>query len=208
MSARIQKLRERIQKIVGVNDSTVTPVDIDDSLNDVQRTIAQRTLCLETTGTITTDSNGTANEPTGFYRLKYIQFADGTLLFPKEVDVREYDNLQRILFTNISTTVQFYKHWDGQITFFPNPAVQTYTIYYYALPTTTISSSVDPEIPEYMDEALQYGALSQLLLLKNDDANIIRADKYGNMFNEQLNLIEKFYRKSKTNSNEVYYHET
>ena len=204
MSARIQKIRERIQKIVGVNDSTVTPVDIDDALNDIQRNIAQKTLCLETTGTLTVTA-GTASEPTGFFRLKYIQLPDNTLIFPKEVDAREFDNLQRVLFTNISTTVQFYKHWDGTFTFFPNPGTTTYTVYYYALPTTTISESVDPEIPEYMDEALMYGALSQILLYKNDADNFARADKYAKLFDDQLNLMEKMWRKSKTNSNEVYY---
>jgi len=207
MSARITKLFERCQKIVGVNDPSVTPVDIYDGLNDVQRQIAQRLLCLEATSTITTNSSGVASEPDGYYRLKRIVLPDNSYIFPKEIDVQEYDVLQHLLFTDISTSVQYFKRWNGSFTFFPNPGVQTWTIYFYKNPTTTITSSDDPEIPEYMDEALLYGTLGQLLLYKNSAEGLAASKMYRDLYEREMkNLVDR-WRGSKTNSNEIYYHD-
>lgn len=207
MSTRITKLVERCQKIVGVNDASVTPVDIYDGLNDVQRQISQRLLCLEATSTITTNSSGVASEPTGFYRLKRIVMPDNTYIFPKEIDVEEYDVLEHLLFTNIATRVQYYKRWNGSFTFFPNPGVQTWAIYYYKNPTTTISASDDPEIPEYMDEALFYGTIAQILLYKNTPEAFAASKMYRDMHDREMKTLIERWRATKTNSNTIYYHD-
>lgn len=207
MSTRITKIYERIEKIVGVNDAASTSVDIYDSLNDVQRNIAIDTLCLESSSTITTNSSGVATEPTGYFRLKRIVFPDNTEIFPVELDVQEYDVIQHQLFTNISTTVQYYKRWNGSFTFFPNPGVQTWTIHFYKTPTSTIDASTDPEIPQYMDKMLEYGAITQLLLYKNDEASLAKAQMYTALYEGERARRIAEWRRTKTVSNEIYYHD-
>ena len=204
------KLYERIAKVVGVSNPQVTDVDIYDSLNDVQTQVAQRLLCIEKSGTLTVTS-GVASVPTGFFRLKRIVMPDGTAIFPQEIDVQEYDTFEHLLFTNIANTVQYYKIWNSQITFFPTPANTTYTVFYYGIPTTTIvgtptsASEVEPELPSYMDECLRYGALSDLLAQSNDDKSLAKASYYKQQYDEELSRLEKTWRKTKTVSNQIYY---
>ena len=202
--ARSVKLYERVAKVVGVSNPQVTDVDIYDSLNDVQDQICQRLLCLEKTGTLTVTS-GSATVPTGFFRLKRIVMPDGTTIFPQEIDVQQYDTIQHLLFTNINNSVQYYKIWNSTVTFFPQPTDGSYTVYYYGLPTTDIATAVEPEVPSYMDEALRYGCLADMFGQMGTDVGLKNSLFWKDQFDQELNRLEKVWRKTKTVSNQVYY---
>lgn len=207
MAVRGTLLSDKIQRIIGINDERVPKTLIFDSINDTQKQIAQRLLCLEGSGNITTDANGAASLPSGFFRLKRLVLSDNNQIFPKEVDVENYDILQHLLFSNISTTIQYYKIWDGSITLFPNPGINTYTMFFYALPTTTISASVDPEVPDYMDDCLRFGALSDLWNYKEGEEAILLAQYWKRLFDEEMDRLEQMWRKTKTVFNTIQYHD-
>ena len=203
--ARGQKLYERVAKIVGVSNPQVTEIDIFDSLNDTQDQICQRLFCLEKSATITTDINGTASVPTGFLRLKRIVMPDGTQIFPKELDVMEFDLLQHLLFTNISNTIQYYKIWNGVITLFPTPSIQSYTMYYYGLPTTDISASVEPEVPYWMDDCIRFGCTADMLVQLGDEKSLPKAQYWKQLYDEEVKRLLEVWRGTKTVSNVISY---
>lgn len=202
--ARSVKLYERIAKIVGVSNPQVTDVDIYDSLNDIQDQICQRLLCLEKSGTLTVAS-GVATVPTGFFRLKRIVMPDGTAIFPQEVDVEQFDTMQHLLFTNYANTVQYYKIWNSQITFFPTPTNTTYTVYYYGLPTTDIATAVEPEVPSYMDDCLRFGTTADMLVQIGDEKALAKASYWKQLFDEEMKRLMEVWRRTKTVSNQIYY---
>ena len=202
--ARSVKLYERVAKIVGVSNPQVTDVDIYDSLNDVQDQLCQRLLCLEKSGTLTVTS-GVASVPTGFFRLKRIVMPDGTAIFPQEVDVQQFDTMQHLLFTNYANTVQYYKIWNDQITFFPTPTNTTYTVYYYGLPTTEIAIAVEPEVPSYMDDCLRFGCTADMLAQIGDEKALAKANYWKNLYDEEMKRLMEVWRRTKTVSNQIYY---
>jgi len=159
---------------------------------------------LEKSGTLTVAS-GSASVPTGFFRLKRIVMPDGTAIFPQEIDVQQFDTMQHLLFTNLANTVQYYKIWNGTITFLPTPANGSYTFYYYGLPTTDIATAVEPEIPAYMDDCLRLGALADVMMQINSKEAIAKAGLYKRLYDEEYDRLLRTWRATKTTSNTVVY---
>lgn len=172
---------------------TVTPTQIFDLAQEAQRRLATELLCLEKDATVTFTS-GVGAEPTGFYRLKQIQLPTTQTWQPTEVSAEQYDDLLRGYFSGGQTPAWFWR-WNGSIRLFPVPATGDYTVYYYGIPTTTISVSVDPETPSYMDDALMFYAIRELAVAagKNDLVGF-----YGKMFESERDRLQGMWRKSKS----------
>lgn len=137
-----------------------------DVLQNGQTRLAADLLCIEKSGTLTTVS-GVASEPTGFYRAKLVKLPTGQWLQLNEVSVPDFDLLERNVIGTAEQTPLYYKRWAGSITLWPTPADTSYTFYYYGVPSTTVSSSVEPETPTYMDDALCFWTVKELSAVVN-----------------------------------------
>lgn len=162
--------------------------------------LAERILCLEQSGTITIDANGDASTPAGFYRLKQIVMPTNVRFQPTELDPQRFDLVKRQLFSAATTYVQWYKIWGNgaTISFYPVPAIATWTILYYGLPTTTPSASVDPETPARMDRMIEYYVCSDILPI--DQSVPFRA-----LYNQELEREFLSQRRTKTVNNQISY---
>lgn len=148
--------------LLGVNDFRLTPANVFAHIDDAQRILAEELLCLEKSTAVLAFTSGAATEPTGFYRIKLLVLGSGTTIQPTEISVEEYDGLDRTTPTVGYITGQFYKRWAGTITTFPALDDGNYTMYYYGVPTTNASTSVDPEISAVFDNCIQYYVAMQL----------------------------------------------
>lgn len=163
MATRAKKIRDRIRFVDKESPNKL----IYSVMTSIERKLAEETLCLESSDTIAV-SSGTAtyDEPSNFYRLKLISLPSGQTFTPEEIDKVALDNLQRNSWTVTAQRPYYFNRWEGQITFYPSPnASATYTVYYFRVPSYELGESVDPETPSYMDTALEYGTLADLLPL-------------------------------------------
>jgi hypothetical protein len=156
-----------------------------DIMGDYVTKMAQEFHCLETSSTLTVSSSA-ASEPTGFLKFKQIELDTDLYIQPKEIDVKDYDILQRRDYTDPIQTPLYYKRWNGTITFFPAVTSDSYTAYWYTLPTTTPSATVDPETPAQYDKAIEYGAISEVAVMagRNDLAGL-----YLKRYEEEMDRI-------------------
>lgn len=156
-----------------------------DIIGDYATKIAQELYCLETSSVLTVTSSATS-EPTGFLKLKQIVLGTDLYIQPVELDVSDYDILTRNSYVDPVQTPLYYKRWAGTITFFPAVASDSYTTYWYTLPTTVPSSTVDPETPAQYDKAIEYGVISEVAIMagRNDIA-----DRYNERYLRELDTI-------------------
>jgi hypothetical protein len=151
-----------------------------DLIGDSAMNIAQDTLCLEKLLTVNvTDSE--IQEPDGFFRPKLIQISSNLSMQLVELDVEDFDALSRYTFAGTAQTPLYFKRWNGVITLNPTVASGDYPIYYWAIPTTEPSRTVDPETPIYMDNAIVYKCVAELapIIGKMDLVNLY-TKKYEN----------------------------
>lgn len=173
---------------------------IHDQIQRAQTILAEETLCLESTGTLTVSSNS-ATQPTDFYRLKLIRMPSLQWYQAQEIDVGEWDQISRLIKFAVGT--QWYYRWNGTIKFYYNLADGSYDVYYYALPSTTVSTSVDPVVPAYMDNALTLFAVKELLPIAG---KADRAGFYEAKYREEMERVMRSYRRSKGSiRNKVHY---
>lgn len=202
MATRAKKIRNRIRLIVGADNGTVPNKLIYDRMDAVQRRLAEESLCLERSEDVSIVS-GTADydTPTGYFKLKHIQLSSGTTVEPQEVTRQEFNELTRV---GVATTAQLYfTRWNNQISFYPTPSSSdTWTFYYYALPVYTLGRSNDPETPTYMDDAIEYGALSELLPLAK---NFELGQFYDGKFRMEEQRVKDSWRTTKNNIHQVRY---
>jgi hypothetical protein len=164
-----------------------------DVAQEGQKRLAADFLCIEKSASVTFTS-GSGAEPTGFYRLKQIKLPTTQVWQPTEVTGEQYDDLLRGYFSG-GQTPSWYWRWGGNILLYPVPSTGSYTVYYYGLPTTTISTSVDPETPSYMDEALIFWTVKELAdgAGKKDMIGL-----YEGKYRAELERLRDVYRRSKT----------
>jgi len=198
---RSKKIFDRIKLLMGV-DHTLDDSLVFQIMTEAQTDIAEGNLCIETSDTLPILSNtATYDEPNGFYRLKLIALSNGLVIEPEEVDKKEMDNIQKLSpFIGVGRIV--YTRWNGQITFYPTPsATDTYTLYYYAIPTAAMSQSSEPQTPPIFDKAIQYGALIDIFLLtgKQDQVPL-----YTSLYGQELQRAMTSWRRTKTTSLEIY----
>lgn len=205
---RTDKIRSKVRLALGMVDSDLPiPVDLDtlvhDTIDDYQKRIAEELLCIETSANLTITS-GTTSEPAGYFRLKQIVLPTGSTLQVEEVDVSEYDNITRITpFPSIQKPIYF-KRWAGTWTFYPTPDNGTWSCFYYKVPSTNVSTSVDPETGTQFDKAIEYGVIS-------DIAPVIRrpdlTDLYTILYTQEMNRLRSAWRRTKNNNHTIYYNE-
>ena len=207
-TGRGQRLRDRVKSIIGITDTTVSDSMVYAHLNDSQQRVAENTLCLERIGTLTLTS-GVAPEPSDYFRMKLIVLASGKILQPIEVDVVEFDSASRLNPQNTFYTPIVYKRWVNTsnvnvITFFPTPTDPSYTLLYYAVPSTSIASNLDPEVPKRYDDVLVYDALTELLPIVGK----FELSTYYRSLSEQV-LATQFLstRKQKTQSSQIAFYD-
>lgn len=164
--------------------------------------IAEETFCLETSSNLTVTSSA-GSEPTGFLRLKLIELDSDLYIQPKEVDLVDYDIIVRNNYTDPIQTPLYYKRWNGTITFHPAVATDTYPIYWYSRPTTTPSSTTDPETPSQYDKAIEFGTISEIApMVGRQDLMRLYIDRYE----QELNTIAMNKGRTSTVELEVLYH--
>lgn len=172
-----------------------------DIIGDYATKIAQELFCLETSSTLTVSSS-TVSEPTGFLKFKQIQLDTSLLIQPVELDVEEYDRVSRSQITDWVQTPLYYKRWGGTITFFPAVTSASYTAYWYKIPTTTPSSSIDPETSAQYDKAIEYGVVMDVATMAGrNDLNAMYEEKYQ----RELEIIETNRSRTDTVPLEVSY---
>lgn len=161
---RTKKIFERVRLFTGIENIDKIPDSlIYFTIDDFQKKLAEETLSIESSANLSIIS-GVVAEPVGFYRLKFIQIAGTAIkLIPKEITLEEYDLLNRYyLGLAGSLTQYFFKRWGGTLTFYPSPGTVGWTGYYYKLPSTNVSISIDPETPARYDKVLEYGTIADL----------------------------------------------
>jgi len=197
---RTKRIRDKVRMYVGVDEVKITQALIFLTIDDYQRRIAEETLCIEGSASLSV-SNGTVSEPSGFYRLRFIELPDSQILQLREVDLEEFDGLEKSTLSAIQTPAYF-KRWNGTITFYPNPGTASYTAWYYKIPSTNVSASVDPETPARFDDAIKYGVLSELLPLVEKSG-----EYYRQLYAQELGRALNSHRRTKTLPLELYAHE-
>lgn len=195
-TTRTGRLFSQVQVILGSVDPAnlkrvfnILPAQlIYDKLDEGQVRLASDLLCLEKSATLTVTS-GTTTEPTGFYRAKLLKLPTGQWLQLEEVDIDNFDLLERNVIGTAEQTPLYFKRWNGTITFWPSPGSASYTLYYYGIPTTSIEQAVEPEVPAYMDQAILYWAVKELAPIANRTDLIV---PYSTMWEqENFKLISR-----------------
>jgi hypothetical protein len=202
--SRSTKIIDKAMLVVGQNNPVASDVLLYKVATDVSRRIAEETLSIETSDTLSiTASETDYDEPSGFYRLKALHTPGSTLFGTQEVDRSELDTIEQNT-PNLGGGTICFARWGGQMRFYPQPSAGTYTLYYYGLPTSTMSSSSEPETPSYQDDLIFYGLMCEILpLVGKFDMVQYYESKYGQEFQRCLNS----HRRTKTTSLEIYPHE-
>lgn len=173
------------------------------TIDSYQKRIAEEVLCLEGKTDLSINSSGEATEPSGFYRLKFIERPSSLRInfAPEEVDPVEFDYIKRVITGSGGLSQYYFKRWNGTLTFHPNPGAVTWTIHYYKVPTTNVSSTVDPEIPTMFDKALEYAVISELMPFAE---KFEAAQYYRGLFEMELNRVRTSFRRTKTVGLSIY----
>ena len=175
-------------------------------MTDVSRRLAEETLCIEQSEDLTVVA-GTElyDEPDGFYRMKHLKVPSGALLVLQESEIDEINTIRTDIPNSFAQAPTYFYRWNGQIGLFPAPqAAGTYTVYYYALPVTELSTSVSPATPYYMDDAIKYGVLAELLpILGKDNQGVM----YRQFYEGQLARAVNRHAATKSNSHNILYHD-
>ena len=175
-------------------------------MTDVSRRLAEETLCVEKSEDITVVA-GTElyDEPDGFFRMKHLKVPSGALLTLTESEIDEINSIKTEIPNSYAQAPTYYYRWEGQIGLFPAPqASGTYTAYYYAIPDTELSASLEPETPYYMDDAIRYGVLAELLpiLGKGQEATF-----YLQRYEQYVAKAKVTHRTTKSNQHGILYHD-
>jgi hypothetical protein len=176
---RSRRIFARVQLIcaggIGNLQALLTQIPEDtiyDIMGDISQKIAMESLCIEKLETVLVSSS-TIAEPDAFFRGKLLQLDTNLSFQLVEIDVEDFDNVSRYTFSGAAQTPLYYKRWNGTITLYPSVTSDYYPLYYYAIPQTTPSRTIDPETPVYMDKAVEYGTIAEVAIMagKNDIAS-------------------------------------
>lgn len=166
-----------------------------DKLKQAETKLAVELLCIEKTTTTLATVSGVASEPSGFYRAHLLEAPSGEWLQLNEVTVGDFDLLTRNVIGTAEQTPLYYKRWAGSITLWPTPSDGNHTMHYYGIPTTTPSTTVDPETPSYMDEMLLWMMLKEAaVVVGNNELAVFYERKYANELSDTM----KAWRRTKT----------
>jgi len=204
---RSKKIKDRIKLITGISNTEMPDSMIYSIADTIVERIAEETLSIQRNDTLAITS-GVASEPTGLFRIKIVVMPSSTYLQPIEVDAITFDEYSRVSPVSSSFIPKIYKRWIDtsgikKLTFFPSETA-TYSILYYAIPTTNISSSIDPETPTKYDNLIYYGVLSELLPIKGK-LDIATYDR--GLFINELETSKNLQRKEKSTTNLISFYD-
>ena len=200
---RSDKIRDKVKTITGLTETYIQDVLIFLLLDEVQRDVAEETLCIESSGTLTiVASTASYAEPTGFYRSMKLALPSTMIVPITEIDYDEYDRISKVSTTSASQSPIYFTRWAGNVIFYPTPSTSgTYTWYFWKIPSTTTSTSIDPETPARMDTLLFYGVMYKILPHKQDFKG---AEYYRSLYETELLKEKKRQRGSKSMSLPIY----
>lgn len=199
---RTDKIHDRVRLVLGIDAIDKIPSNLlYGKIDDLQRRIAEDALCIEGSASLVV-SGGTVSEPSGFFRFKQIVLGTGSKIQPTELDVNEYDALTRI---SPSTTgaEEFFKRWGGTLTFYSLDN-GTYTAFLYKVPSTNVSTTVDPETPQTFDLAIEYGTVAELAPLVG---GMEIAGNYYALYEKEFRRALNAWRRTKDKGFSIYYHD-
>ena len=204
---RSKKIKDRIKLITGISNTEMPDSMIYSIADTIVERVAEETLSIQKNDTLTVTS-GVASEPTGLFRIKVVVMPSSTYLQPIEVDAITYDEYTRVNPISSAFVPKIYKRWVDaneakKLTFFPSETA-TYSILYYAIPTTNISSTIDPETPTRYDNLIYYGVLSELLPM---NGKLDVATYYRGLFINELEVNKNLQRKEKSTTNLISFYD-
>ena len=128
----------------------------------------------------------------------------GSTLQVEEVSIEEYDYITRSITFPAPQKPLYFKRWNGTFTFYPTPSDNSYTLFFWKIPTTNMSSSVDPETPAVFDPVLEYMSVSKLapFVGKFDLVPI-----YDGLYRREMDHAVESRRRTKRSSHSIYYHD-
>jgi len=179
---RSKNILSRIRALMGQMDDAEDNNDMIFALATAKMIdIAETIMCVESSMTLAVVANtasydltldGSSNA-TGFFRKKLLAPPLSSLITIEELDINDFDNLQRYAGTSPGLPTWYIKIFAGTLTFYPTPtATQSWTLYFYKSPTTTISKTVAPETPSSFDSAICACVASQLWAQKGAKAQV------------------------------------
>lgn len=203
---RSKKIKDRVKLILGV-DTEISDSGIYSIADTITQNIAEETLSIEKNASLSVVS-GVADEPNGLFRIKIVVMPSSTYLQPIEVDVITYDEYSRVNPISSAFVPKIYKRWVNtsgvnKLTFFPSETA-TYSVLYYATPSTNISDSIDPETPSRFDNLIYYGVVSELLPIKN---KLEEATYFIQLYKQEIELVKNSQRKKTAVSNIIQYYD-
>jgi len=176
---RSAQILSRVRTLLGQIDDTEPSNDLIFALATLKMIeIAEEHLCVEASATIPIVSGTAAYNLTsfdagvtqsGFFRLKLLAPPIASLVTIEEQDIVDFDFQKRYGRTSTGLPVWYIKIYDDTLTFNPTPGTtESWTIYFFKSPTTTLSKTIGPETPSSFDTAIAYGAASELALRKGN----------------------------------------
>lgn len=174
--------------------------------------IAETYCCVEATGTLAVVANtadydltsfDSGTTQSGFFRKKLLSPPMSSRATIQEQDVNEWDFQKRYGRVTTGLPLFYIKIFKNILTFNPTPtATESWTLYYYKSPTTTISKSVAPETPSSFDSAIACDVAAHLWAQKgNEKASLMYATKAAN---EEARGVES-WRARKTEAIQITY---
>lgn len=165
---RSRQLRSNIQRALGDEAGLGIGLSsrIYDTLNRIQRRIAEDALAIETVGTISLlAGTETYAFPTGFITERLLRVQDSTLELEK-INMDRVEELKR-LGSSTGDQVLYYYKWNDSFGFLTSSgsapsAAATVDVYYWRTPAELISDTIDPIINSRWDTCLFYGAVAEL----------------------------------------------
>lgn len=195
---RSKNILTRVRIALGNPDDLKMPSDnIFFIATEKQRDIAETYMVLESSMDLSIVANTAdydltgGSVPTGFFRKKLIAPPSGSRSIIFELDVNEFDFYKR--YTRVSTglPIWYVKIWQGTLTFFPTPtATETWKLFFYKSPITTISKTVAPELSSSFDSAIVFATVMEL-----DPAQF---EKYLPLYEQALERAINSYRATRT----------
>jgi hypothetical protein len=201
---RTDKITDRVQLLLGLKDFKLADVNVYGQIDDAQRRLCEELLCLEKSTAALAFTSGAASEPSGFYKIKQLVLSSTAVYQPTEVSVEDYDAITRQSPTTGFQTGEFYKRWGGTITTYPALSNGNYTMYYYGIPTTNVTTSVDPETPAILDKCIEYLVATELAPYVGKQDLIAG---FGIAYSQELERVRHSWSRTKPSGYNVVYHD-
>jgi hypothetical protein len=206
---RSDQIKDKVRLITGVDNARVPDSQIFVYIDEAQRYICEEVLCLEVSASLAIVSGtSTYDMPAGFYRLKSLNLTSTKLIPIREVDQEELNYLKKNYVGFAGQTPSWFSIFgydasmNQQIEFYPTPnANETYTVKYYAIPSTNATTLIDPETPARFDVLIEFRIMATLFPIQS---KFQEATYYWGLFYDELKRAKSSWRRTKTQILDIY----